>query len=354
MYIIWFVIGYTAIILISMLSHVVLADYLKNYDRNVERKTKYWTTLLDKCKKNESYILKRKQMRKLVKPQFLSAFYEIQQSRMEEVGCLLSQNDTKIIRLMKRRTSTIKAYFAYVLSSFSLKEKEVLLRYADVMIDFALEDSVYLRENALKVLYKAGDAEYVSKAFKKLSEKYIYHSEKLIADGLMTFTGDDNCLATILSEQIFEYLECYQTSIVNYISYENIPNRTDRVERLLELTPSTDLKCAILRFFGKRAEERNKRILLRNVKLEKDENNWETAAVAAKMLGIYKNDPDVIKALKQSILAKNWYVRINSAESLTNICDSDSDLKSVLDGKDKYAIDALVYALEKKGENTNA
>lgn len=354
MYIIWFVICYTSIVVISMIAHTFLTHYLNNYEKNVEKKTEYWFAILERCKTGKNYILKKREIRRLANPQYLSAFYQVQKERMEEVSTLLMQNNKMIIRFMKRRTGTVKAYFAYILSTFSVKQKDMLMKYADLMVNWLVEDSVYLRENALKVLYKAGSVEHIVKAFKKLSGKYIYHSEKLLTDGLISFTGDDSQLAIVLSEQIFEFLDCYQTSIVNYISYEKIYDRTDRVERLLNLTPSTDLQCAILRFFGKRADEKNKRILLKSLKLDKNEMNWETAAVAAKMLGVYKGDQDVIKGLKQSILARNWYVRMNSAESLTQICESESDLQSVLGGKDKYAIDALVYAMEKKGEDKNA
>lgn len=122
----------------------------------------------------------------------------------------------------------------------------------------------------------------------------------------------------------------------------------------LRATTYIDLKCSILRLIGRNVSEDNKRILIEYLRMDKEESNWETASVAARMLGNYVGDEGVIEVLSRAICSRNWYVRNNSASSLSQICTSPKDLTTIFEGGDTYAIQALTYALKKQEEKKNA
>lgn len=349
MYILWFVAIYTLIVLSMMLAHMFLTDYLNSYDKVVLKKITYWSCVMERCSITKNYKMKRSELKKFGIPQYMSAFHQIQKDRKKETGLLLEYNANDLIKVIeKKRSETQKAYFSYILCEFSDDYGELPIEYAELMLDFLILNSVYLRENSLRVLYKIGTPELIDEAFKMLSSKEISHSKKLLTDGLMLYNKDKKKLITYLVEQIEQYAECYQVAIINYMGYENFHDCDAFIISLLANTKSVDLKCSILRVLGKKICEEHKMVLLENIKLDAEESNWETVAVVARLLGEYSGDKQVEDALEESIRAKNWYVRINSAEAISRIYQSDERVEEILNGSDRYAAEALAYALKSR------
>ncbi len=349
MYILWFVSIYTVIVLSMVLAHMFLTDYLNSYDKRIRKKAAYWSRVMERCSITKNHKLKKSEVKKFGKPQYVSAFYKCQKERKREAGLLLEYNANDLIKVIrKKRSETQKAYFSYILSEFSDDYEELPVAYAEVMLDFLILNSVYLRENSLRVLYKIGTPELIGEAFKRLSANGISHSKKLLTDGLMLFKKDKTELITYLMGQIEHYAECYQVAIVNHMVYEDFHDCDMSAIALLTNTQSVDLKCSVLRLLGKKICEEHKLILLANIKLDAEESNWETAAVAARLLGEYCGDKQVEEALEESVRARNWYVRVNSAESISRIYQSDEQIADILNGNDKYAAEALAYALKSR------
>lgn len=351
MLIISFVVTLTVIVIITIWLHIFLKDYITNFDKGVQKKKQYWIQVIKQCEISGNYHMQKRKIIRLANPQFLKAFYSLLIENENEVCRILEQNDYQICRIIKKNNSkTVKAYFAYILGKIPENEKKVLEKYSDLMFEFLTKDSVYMRENALKVLYHLGNSEKIVRAFECLSEQYIFHSVKLLTDGLMTYGGSSEELVRDLCNSMTKYKECYQTAIVNFISYQGISEYDDVLLMFLRATTYIDLKCSILRLIGRNVSEDNKRILIEYLRMDKEESNWETASVAARMLGNYVGDEGVIEVLSRAICSRNWYVRNNSAISLSQICTSPKDLTTIFEGGDSYAIQALTYALKKQEE----
>lgn len=353
MFIFYFLYIGISIILIIVLSHIFLTLHLKNYDLKVKEYKKMWQKTQLRCRQKKDYRLKKREIKKLKNPQMLAAFYEVySQSPKEEFLQLFTLNKKQIIAVARKyRSTTMKAYFAYLLSIIQMHSQSLSSGFDDLMAEYVLDDSVYARENALKALYSFGNAEKVVASFKALSEKNIYHSEKLLTDGLMTFRGDFENLSSLLMKHFDKFIECYQISIINCFAYRNEHAFDQKLIQYINGTDvSMDIKCSVLRIIGKVKCEENKQILLSSLAQYNNEDGWEQAAVAASMLDDYVGDEEVITALYQAITSKNWYVRMNSAGSLIKVGESDENIDYILNCDDKYATNALAYAMSLRKE----
>lgn len=355
MFVFYFLYLAISIILLVVLSHMLLTIHLKTYDDKVTGYIKMWHRTLLRCHEKQDYRLKKREINRLKHPQKLAAFYEIySQSPQEEFLQLITHNKTQILSVAKKyKSNTMKAYFAYLLSTFPVQGSSPVSDFDDLMSDYVLSDSVYVRENALKALYKFGDAERIAEAFEALSRKYIYHSEKLLTDGLLDFRGDFDVLSTLLMKHFGRYMECYQLAVVNCFAYKNEHKYDETlISYLKQDYISVDIKCSILRIIGKVPCEENKKILLFLLRKYRNSDDWAQAAVAANMLEQYEGDEQVIDALYEAISSPNWYVRMNCAKSLMEIGEYDEHINYIATGKDNYAANALAYAMRLRKEPT--
>ncbi len=356
MYLFYFLYVYIVIVLIGAVSHGFLSLYLSTNDLKVNKHKKLWEKILVRCEKKNNYKFKRREIYQLKNPQKLAAFYEVYSNASKDVFIkIIENNKWQMIAVARRyKSTTMKAYFAYIFSVFCIEDEEVSTGLDNLMIEFLDENSVYVRENVLKVLYSFGNAGKVKEAYEVLSKKKVYHSQKLLTDGLMKFSGDVEELMTLLMNNLDVFMECYQISIINVLAYKEIHIYDNQlIKYMMQKDVSIDVKCAVLRVLGKVRNEENKSILISSLLQYKHDEGWEEAAVAANMLGIYEEDEEVAKLLSQSITSRNWYIRMNSAYSLIKIGMSSEYKNEILDGDDAYAKDALTYAMSlgKGGRN---
>lgn len=61
-----------------------------------------------------------------------------------------------------------------------------------------------------------GKPKPVLEALRKLSKKESLHNNKLITDGLLTYTGNKNELIEGLYQNIADFSLCYQVAILDY------------------------------------------------------------------------------------------------------------------------------------------
>lgn len=350
MFILVFIVIYIGIILCTVLSHVYFDWQLKKHESHIEKNVEYWNRIREKCREEKQYVLKKSVINQLRKPEMLAAFYETySQIPKEEFLPVVRDNKEQMLVLAKKlKSTTMRAYFAYIVSTLSMNEAELSEGFDDMMLEYILDDSVYIRENALKALYSFGNAKKVSKAFELLSERKLYHSEKLLTDGLMAFKGDARELFDSLMAVFDQLMECFQVSVINALSYcEDYTYNDDFVQRLYKDETSSDIKCSVIRILGKVKGEENKEHLLFALGKYQNEEAWEPAAVSAGALGRYAEDEEVMKALCIALTSKNWYVRMNSAKSLARIDISQEYIQKVMDGTDKYAKNALEYVMNR-------
>ena len=189
MFVIYFLYICIAIILFVTVLHIFLSSSLKNYDSNVSKHTQIWQNIQKRCEHSKEYRLHKREIRLLQNPSMLAAFYEVYSTvSQDEFHLLIDSNKQQIIDVARSfKSTTMKAYFAYILHTLQLHNSDLSSDFNELMMEFALENSIYVRENSLKVLYSFGNAHSIVAIFHALSKAITYHCEILLTVGLMTF-----------------------------------------------------------------------------------------------------------------------------------------------------------------------
>lgn len=240
-----------------------------------------------------------------------------------------------------------ETYFVHFLSQYSnilLNDKNSLINY---VINCTKSPSLYLRENALNVLYNVGNEEYIEEAFRNMNYFEIEHHHKLLTDGLLRFTGDPNDLGKMLLSEIENYRENYKVACINYFAYKRIPCREEVYKILVSSFESKEVRIACIRYFTSVPYEPVLPVL--EEFLKDDKNNWEYSAVAASAMSKYPSKK-VANLLVAATQSHNWYVRNNAAASLIHLTKKEKHKELIDRIDDKYAKDALRYQLHLRKE----
>lgn len=252
------------------------------------------------------------------------------------------QNWIHLATQYKKKSQVSKAYFAYVCEKFRLNRSGEYTFLTETMIDFALDPSIYCRENALKALYAFGNTDSIIDVFSLLTEKQITHNKKLLTDGLLSFEGDQKKLATDLYTHIDQFSNTIQIAIIDYFRFSAEHLQTQVID-LVKENSDKDFICSVLRYYQKYPVPKYKNILLSYLN-SADDTYWECASIAASALVNYPGD-DTFKALKQALFSKHWYVRLNAARSIAGLGFDESQVSDILNGQDEYAKEQLNYQI---------
>ena len=244
------------------------------------------------------------------------------------------------------------AYFAYFISHHPLRRHQAMEAIQDVMVKYMSKESLYCRVNALQALYAFGSPERVVEAVAALDRGGRFLHEKILTDGLLSFTGSHEQLTALLLERLDSFSVTTKLSVLNYVRFRS----GDYGERMMEIlsNPAEDkeLHLAAIRYFGRYPSSQARPILL-SYAADKDPASWEYASVAVSSLAGYQGG-DVQDALTKAIYSSNWYVRSNAAASLAQQGLDYSDLIGVVAGGDRYVREMMLYQLDLRRERTEA
>lgn len=253
----------------------------------------------------------------------------------------------ELVPIYEKRDEIEQAYFASLVEKFEIdrghKGYDGLM---DLMIRMVVNKGVYVRENALKALYMMGNKEAVLAAWEKMEDNEIYHSKKLLSDGLLSFTGDRGGLARLLFGHRDRFEPRLILPVMQFIRFLGEDFRSEFLEIMKKETEDKEIRLEAVRYFRKYpygpAREALQRFLQYHEFLD-----WEYAAVAAQALASYPG-PDTVDCLKEGLKAANWYVRLNCADALiVGLKIQKKDLFDVYNGRDRYAREILHYVTEK-------
>lgn len=255
----------------------------------------------------------------------------------------------ELIHAYSKRDEIEKAYVCRLIEQFSINRNQ---KYVDGIMEFLLqmvvERDAFLRENALKALYSMGNKEVILSAWIKLYENNIHHNEKLLADGLLKFSGDKRELAGLLWDYRKEYNSYMMFPVMQFIRYLTGDFQGEFLKLLDNQTTDKELRLEAIRYL-RRYPYGPARKILQNFVWYQEYIDWEYAAMAAAALSGYPGE-DTISCLKSGLHAENWYVRYNSAQALINdLKISQIQLFDIYNGKDRYAREILLYTWEKAG-----
>lgn len=236
------------------------------------------------------------------------------------------------------------AYFAYFLSRHKLKLHLTMDAVQDIMVEYMRRDSLYCRVNALQALYEFGSPESVVQAVADQDRMGWFFHEKLLTDGLLSYTGDHKKLTELLWGRFDQFSNSVKLSILNYIRFRTGAYIDQMYAIMTDREQDKELRLAAIRYFGKYVYPPAKQDLLAFAR-DRDPLNWEYAAVSVSCLARYP-EQDVVETLIASLHSSNWYVRYNASSSLEAQGLGFDELAGVVDSRDRYAREMIMYRLD--------
>ncbi len=236
-----------------------------------------------------------------------------------------------------------QSYFSSILAQFGIDRGQESF---DSIIEYCLGKipgkEVSLRENSLKALYSIGNPDAILAAWTAMENGDILHSNKLLSDGLLKYSGSHNQLASLLFRHRREYSDRLLLPVLQYIYYFSGDYQSEFLEILEDSGADKELQLEALRYFRKYPYEPARQTIqsfLRYCGLV----DWEYTAVAALTLSRYPG-PDTVDCLKAALGSTNWYIRLNSADTLIHgLKISQVQLHDIYNGQDRFAKEILQY-----------
>lgn len=245
-----------------------------------------------------------------------------------------------------------QAYFARILELYSMCRGREYNEMKRILVEMACSNSIYTRENALRVLYQSGSEVAVRQAFLNMSRSGVFHYGKLITDGLLSFQGDQALLAEELWNCRAELSDDYTLAIMQFIRMSQEGYGEEFLRILEDTGQNQELRLEAIRYFRK-YRYRSAYPALLKIMNSREIMGWEYLAVAALALENYPGDRTV-EVLKTALNSPEWHVRYNAADTLIRALKVDySRLKDVLEGPDRYAKEILLYMMQRYGQEEN-
>lgn len=250
----------------------------------------------------------------------------------------------QLSRRYQKKNELKEAYFPYLIQKYGIVKNKRDHIINSMLLDMVKKPSLYCRENALKALYTTGDVECVMMAVRILDRSRVYHSPKLLADGLLSFAGSHEELAAKIWDTLGDYSVDMKVTLLNYIRFQSGAYCQQMMNLLRNEEENEEVHFACIRYFGKYPYEEAYELLIHFVNHEK-EYPWQYAAISATALAAYPCE-ETILALKGRLHSHNWYVRLNASESLEHLGLSYMYLIDVFEGDDRYAREILCYRFD--------
>ena len=316
-----------------------ITGQIQQMEAGVDVREEYFTGLIRRLKKLEklrAFELSMEEIRR-----------QMPAGRTEKYLEQMRRVFLELVPVYEKRDEIEQAYFASLVEKFGIDKGHTAYDgLMDFMIRMVVHKGVFVRENALRALYMIGNKEAVLAAWEKMEDNEICHSKMLLSDGLLKFTGDRGELARLLFEHRSRFDTRLVLPVMQFIRFLGEDFRKEFLELLSKETVDKEIRLEAVRYFRKYPYEPVRALLQRFLQYH-EYLDWEYAAVAAQALESYPG-PDTVDCLKEGLKAVNWYVRLNSAETLImGLKIPKKDLFDVYNGRDRYAREILNYVTEK-------
>ena len=245
-----------------------------------------------------------------------------------------------------KRENMQAAYFSYILSLYMLQKHMPLQSIQEVLLDYVAKDNLYCRVNGLQALYAFGNVDHILTALKLQDRGEVFLHEKILTEGLLTFTGDHDELIHRLWEQFSTFSSRTQLAILNYIRFRTGGYAREMLEIMGDTEEEKELRLAAIRYFGRYPYAPALNMMLAFAE-DCDPMNWEYATVSVSALAAYPRE-QVLGTLKDALRSANWYVRYAAAVSLETLQVTYDDLLDIMNGTDRYAREMIMYRLESR------
>ncbi len=350
---------FTCITLILFNSaYMLLSNYNK---RKKNRHTNWWKKSIEKqmdiLNSGDSIELKHSTLleRRLLNSEHLIA-YALALDELRDNGLdtekYMFQNYKSIVLLAnkyKGKEVYEKAFFAYFISKNPPCDGKEYNSLIEILLTYIDNSNMYCRENLLKALYRIGNLQSVENAFLLMNEHNYFHHNKLLSDGLMTFTGDKETLAVNLYGYFEQWDENILISVIKFITMSSDKFKDQFISLLKEGNLKIEVHLAIIRYFRENIHEPARQILIDYLK-DEDISDENIKIVSASVLEKYPGD-ETILVLKEALKNHNWYIRYNAAASLIRLNVSSMIIKEIFNDNDLYAKEIIAYMEKLEREN---
>ena len=179
--------------------------------------------------------------------------------------------------------------------------------------------------------YAAGVADFILRI--ENDKKYSF---RLVNELFDNFSADKAELASMVFEQCGEYMKI---NVIKAISrYRLSAFEPLYIEGMSSKNSSMRIAC--VKALGELENPANEQLLL----IATHDRDWVVRSSAVKGLGKL-HTPNALTGIKEAAKDKEWWVRQAAASALIQMNVSLSDIEDILNGYDKYAADAVKYAL---------
>lgn len=231
--------------------------------------------------------------------------------------------------LLRSGNAYDKAFACRKLSDFFARDDTDMIR------KLSQSKNKELSYNAAITLSVLGDGDGLLEVILGFEENYEF-SHRIIVEILENYTGDLKVLARKLLEQANEYIK---TSVIKALSSKRV-EEFGELYKGYTLSENINLKIAAIRALG----------YLRKPEYEHDlivashHKNWTVRSAAVKaMVGIPTEN--IFRAVSQATRDPEWWVRYNAAKTLVEMDRDFVYIEKTLQGYDRYASEAIKYAL---------
>lgn len=356
-YILYF---YGAVCCSMIVFNVVYAVLLRGSDARLERRVcrireaaDRQLERLEQGQEVEDRYLQRLQ-RKLRRVRNLIAFDRVLRAIEQDSSSLcvqtyLAQLQPCLLYLAlvyRKRENTQAAYFSYFLSRYMNQAHMPIQTMQEILLDYVAKDNLYCRVNALQALYAFGSADHILAALRIQDRGAVLLHEKILTEGLLTFTGEHRRLIALLWEQLDSFTPHTQLAILNYIRFQSGEYGAEMFSIMQDDGADKELRLSAIRYFGRYLYPDALEPLLAFV-ADDDPQQWEYATVSASALARYRGER-VVETLKRALHSANWYVRSAASSSLEACGLNYEDMIDIVAGNDRYAREMMTYRLESR------
>lgn len=266
--------------------------------------------------------------------------YEKETAYKKELKKLLEEvvDIDKVFKSGVVRKEYKRSYTLYLMSEFEIGNKKA----GEFALKSLENNSVYVRNNALKVINKNHNIDLFMKALDRINSRKYHFNEKMLIDFLDDYNGEQDELSNHLYSKIDIYNKDLKKIIVAHFTNMNDGSKKTR-DKMLEIIKNSDekeLTIASLRYFQVVVDNRAKPYIIEMM----NHKDWAIRATVARMIFEY-GDNQVKEKLKKGLEDSNYYVRANSASSFLKLEKKENIIEEALNNEDRFARDILLYSM---------
>lgn len=198
---------------------------------------------------------------------------------------------------------------------------------------------MYLRIASMRGCAISGELNTMVKTMETISNEGDIYSIKMITDILNLYSSNKERLIKNLWDYFDKYSDNVCCGILGVMTAQKMDRFAPQVMDVLQNNKMyLECRIAAIKYFGAVRYDPVEKVLTEML----DTEDWEYAAVAAKALSLY-DCREAGDKLLNALASRNWYVRYNSAMTLTT--QRPDLVEAALSHSDRYARDIMGYAL---------